>query len=133
MGGVDEGDVGVLAEGLLHQGEVGALEDAALEVDMRESVVLAHLDGARGVGTVVDDEGLLALGEEGVEADVDVDGAGAGEEDGGVVLGVGMDNLQQVGAEAVHEAGELFLAGTDVGHHLGHLHSVGGGGGAGIQ
>ena len=133
VGGVDEGDVGVLLEGLLHEGEVGALEDTTLEVDMRQVVVLAHLDGARGIGAVVDDEGLLTLGEEGVEADVDVDGAGAGEEDGGVVLGVGMDDLQQVGTEAVHEACELFLARADVGHHLGHLHGVGGGGGTGIE
>ena len=128
MGGVDEGDVGVLLEGTLHEGEVGALEDAGLEVDMWQVVVLAHLDGARGIGAVVDDEGLLTLGEEGVEADVDIDGPGAGEEDGGVVLGVGMDDLQQVGTEAVHEAGEFFFTRADVGHHLCKLDAVGGGG-----
>ena len=133
MGGVDEGDVGIFPEGLLHQAQVGTLEDAALEVDMRQMVVLAHLDGTRRVGAVVDDEGLLSLGEEGVEADVDINGTRAREENGGIVLGVGMDNLQQVGTESVHETGELFLARADVRHHLCHLHGVGRRGGTGIE
>ena len=55
------------------------------------------------------------------------------EKDGRIGVRRGMHYLEQVFAEALHEAGKGLFAGADVRDHLGVLDGIGGGGGAGVQ
>ena len=130
---VNNSHVWVFLECLLDDGEIGAFKYARFHVDIRQVVHLADFDGAGVVGTVVHHENLLALGNQRVDANVDVDGAGTAEKDGCVSVRRGMYHLEQIFAEALHEAGKSLFAGADVRDHLGVLDGIGGGGGAGVQ
>ena len=130
---VDYGDIRIFLESLLNDSEIGAFKHARLHVNIRQVIHLTNFDGAGVVGAVVHHENLLTLGNQRVDAHIDVDGTGTAEKDGRIGVRRGMHYLEQVFAEALHEAGKGLFAGADVRDHLGVLDGIGGGGGAGVQ
>lgn len=133
MAAINHGYIRIFLECLFDGGEIRAFEHARLQVDMRQVVHLADFDSAGVVGAVVHHENLLAFGNQRVDAHVDVDGAGTAEENGRIGVRRGVYHLEQVFAEALHEAGKGLFAGADIRDHLGVLDRIGGGGGAGVQ
>lgn len=133
MATVNNSHVRIFLESLLNDREIGAFKHARFHVDIRQVIHLADFDGAGVVGAVVHHENLLAFGNQRVDAHIDVDGTGTAEKDGRIGVRRGMRYLEQVFAEALHEAGKGLFAGADVRDHLGVLDGIGGGGGAGVQ
>ena len=124
VGSVDESNVGVIFEGFLDFSEVGTLINREFEVDVGKSVELADLNGSCAVCAVVHNEYLLALGEERVDAHVDVDRARTAEEYGCVFFEVAVNYLYEVFAESLHETAEVFFTGADVRNYLCVLYGI---------
>ncbi|MNX85557.1 hypothetical protein D3C86_1173990 [compost metagenome] len=131
LGGVDAGELGLGAQGL-----VGVLVDASLGVDGVDGVVAEGQDavallGPVGVGGAVDLDAALADGGVGVAVAVEVedDGVASNEALGGLgvvalVDGVLVDLVLVVGGEAVEIEGASLAGGLELLDVLGGLGAI---------
>ena len=110
VGSVNEGDIGIFLQRLFNDCEVGALVNGEFEVDVGQSVELAHLNSSCAVRAVVHNEHLLALGQEGVDAHVDIDSTASAEEHRCILVEVAVNDLYEVLTESLHKSAELLLA-----------------------
>ena len=91
---------------------------------MRQPIGAAYIDGTRRIRTVVYDEHLLLRRQKRVQAHVHVERTGATEEYARKLLRIGMNDLQKPLRDLAHDIAELFLARTNIGHDLCHLHRI---------
>ena len=133
VGGIHQGDVRVFPKGPLHRPQVRRAVIGQLQLHVGQTVVPADVRCPGAVGPVVDDEGPLALGQQGVEAHVHAQRARPAEQHRGVPLRVPVYYPHQILPQPRHQAGELLFAGADIGRHLGQLHGGRGGGRPRIQ
>ena len=94
---------------------------------MGQTVGTTDFYGACAVRAVVHNKDLFSGRKQTVQNNVNIDRAGAAEQNTGILLQVAVNNPDKVLPQALHQPGKLLLSGADIWHNLGKFHAVRGG------
>ena len=91
---------------------------------MWNMVHLANLNGTTVICAIVHHQNLLAFRNQGIDADINIDGARAAEQNGCKLRFGCMSHFAQITTQAFHQACKLFLAGANVRYYLSIFDSI---------